>query len=380
MIASRVAAALAVAGWLLAPAPAAANEAIRDAGKKLAGDIKNVLDEEKRTDLAIGDFSGMPALDAQFGPGIKALLSEELGKTLTITKRAELAVKGDYNTSSLKDSGRNTVEIVITARVLTRDGRELVRLKAQGRLAKFEVKVKDETAIAKIAGVTAALPVTTNKAVRNEAVNRAIDDPKVFITGGRVRATPASKFGVELLVRPAPGADPVARPAAVKDGQAFVELRKGEEFLIKLYNDTAFEAAAAATVDGVDVFHFSTDRDGTGKKPGHYLVDQNGTVVIPGWHLSGAGNGSAAAFEVVDSGKGVAAELGVTTGTGVVTVTFSASGQPDDLPKDEPESVAQSAANRSVAVGKGRLVEGRTQQVPRTIGVVREVISIRYTR
>ncbi len=370
----RLVVAVLVAGWLVAPPAAlASTEALRAELAAVAKSVKDLLEEEKRSSVAVGEFSGPAALDSQFGPGIGAVLAEELAKLgLTVDRKAELCVCGNYADDTTTVRGEPRLVMNINARVLKRNGDELHRIKTR--------VIRDNTTIAKAAGVTASLSPNGSALQRNEEIRRAIEAPSAVVRGAKVAARADSPFAVEVLVRAATG-DTVARPAAVVDGHPFVGIGKDEVYELRLTNAADHEVAASVTVDGVDVFAFSEDRDPrTGKRRfSHFVLDPKSVTTVSGWHVTSdpKRRDNVLTFKVTELGRGAASAAGVTGKVGVVTVTFSACGKhPADLPADEPASRSGAGVETGFGPPKGQ----RFEAVSRTVGAVREVVSVRYAR
>src|SRR5262249_40542451 len=97
--------------------------------------------------------------------------------------------------------------------------------------------------------------------------------------GDKAKTKPDSPYAVEILAGPSGDAcEP--RPATKKDNQLFVDVKDGEVYRIKLYNNSEYEAAVSITIDGVDAFQFYEPAD---KKPKAFLVGAGKSRVINGW-------------------------------------------------------------------------------------------------
>src|SRR5262249_50225969 len=92
-----VAAALALLLSLAGNSSAHAFEALRPSLKALSQKIANFLQGQKEKTIVVGAFTGPARWPASAGPGIKAMLIEELQKEkVQIVRDAKLEVKGDY--------------------------------------------------------------------------------------------------------------------------------------------------------------------------------------------------------------------------------------------------------------------------------------------
>ena len=158
-------------------------------------------------------------------------------------------------------------------------------------------------------------------------------------------------------------------------GEAFVNIQRDEIYEVRVHNRSANEAAVSLTIDGLDVFTFSDVKDEKTGKPlySHFIVQPKSTFTILGWHKT---NDKALSFLVTEYGKGASSQLKSTGPVGVLTAAFSAcSLHPNDLPADDgARSLPQNET------GKGPPRDTKLKEVTRTIGVVRDIISVRYTR
>lgn len=354
------------------------SDPLRDEIAELAKSVKDVLDEEKQSAVAVGDFTGPPRLDSQFGPGIATALADELTRAgVTVSKKADLTLTGNYSDADEKLGGGDTQLVIkINARILARNGDELVKLsqKLPSR------KITDNATVAKVTGATVALPPAGSKPDRNEKIREALKEPSVFVDGTKVSAKKGANLAVEVLVRPRPGAAPEARKPKVEDGQAVVALERDEVYELRLHNAHACEGAVTVSIDGLDVFQFSKDRDPKTGRPKftHFILAGQKETAIAGWHVTNDPHAkeNVFAFRVTAYGKGAVSQVNAPRGkVGVITVTYAlAASKKEDLPNDDG---ARSAGGNETGFGPGQKAD--LKEVSRVIGVVREVVSIRYS-
>jgi hypothetical protein len=215
-----------------------------------------------------------------------------------------------------------------------------------------------------------------------------LDKPTAAIQGNVIRSKPKSPYGLEILV------GGKARPAEPKDGLAFVPIRRGEIYAVRLINESALEAAVQLHIDGLSMFAFSElrqpDKLPDGKdnprngEPKYTAVivppkkdGKPGTVTLQGWHRNNQKGGSDS-FLVTEYAKGAAARLNHTANIGTITVRFQAAwpeGQP--APFDEP---GKRKGGTGDATGFGPPTGPGFQEVKRNFGVIRDIISVRYTK
>lgn len=333
----------------------------------VAKSIHALLDEESQTSVAVGDFTGPAQLDANFGPGIANDLSAELTVLkVTIDKKASLSVKGRY--ALVEDKKNPDLRIVkLTIQVLDRN---------DDVKSEYRAEVRDNTTIAQVSGATVAFSPKADKQTRNEEIQKAVDKPSVHVAGTKCSATKESLFAVELLVKSDPNGRGIPRAPTIEDGQAFVEIKRDEYYEIRVYNEAAHETAVEVVIDGLNVFAFSEVKDEKTGAPKYkyYVLDPKKPSTIVGWHRT---NERSDSFVVTEYGKGASAKGQVTSGkTGVITVSFAASSNhPSDLPEDDG---ARNASSNET--GFGPPISTNLKEVERTIGSVREIVSIRYSR
>jgi hypothetical protein len=357
---------LAGVALLTAARPASASEALRkEIHAALAEPIKKLLEEEKQEAIAIGEFTGPAQLDTNAGPGIQQLLTEELmALKVPVQKQANLSIRGRY--AKLDDKARpGQIVVRLTAEVFDRNDE---------RRAEFHAVLQGLADIARVLGATVSLPPPDEPGSgrqRNQELNRRLQAPTVHVAGSKVSAAADSPFAVELLVKSSPSAPAEPRAARLEDGQAQVDIKRNEIYEIKITNNTPSEVGVTVTIDGLDAFAFSEVRKPQTGQPkySHYIIGAGKTQTIVGWHLRDAPPDNYSSFLVTEYGKG-ASTRAVTQARGkrgVITVTFA----PAFLGKPR-------TANDETGFGPPRSVQ--VQAVQRTIGPVREVVSIRYTR
>jgi hypothetical protein len=248
-------------------------------------------------------------------------------------------------------------------------------------------ELRDTSLIAGMLGSTVSLPAAAPRDKRNKILQESLEKPSFALKGTVIRSAANRPFGVEILVsgiRDAPQeakgwAHVPAREARSEDGQPFVDIKQDEVYAIRIHNNfkngnEAYEAAVLVAIDGIDVFNYSQLRDPKTGKPKytHYVCPQ-GQCTICGWHKT---NEQSDSFLVMEFGKGAASRAKVARGKiGVITVKFALAWSGNDIPG--PEKGARDAGNET---GFGPPVRTQLTEVERHVGVVRDVISIRYSR
>ena len=154
-----------------------------------------------------------------------------------------------------------------------------------------------------------------------------------------------------------------------QDGQPFVKLSRGEEYVVRLTNRAKFEVAVTLTIDGLSMFAFSKE----GNFGSQVIVSAGQSVDIPGWYIT---RDDTDAFEITSYSKSAAASKGLSGGVGVITASFAAAWDP----AAKPPADEAGAKGPDAATGKGRRIAQKYESVRRVTGRVRSLVSIRYAR
>ncbi len=335
----------------------------------VAKDVKVLLDERGESALAVGQFTGPPTLPTSAGPGIAKMLGEELKKIgVTVKVRANVGLEGRYRDVKVKETGQVAVEL--TMNLLDRGGKSI--LKDERRVGVF-----DDADIAALLGLTAALPPRVPVKERSRRLEVAIDNPTAHLDGTKVAAAPGSPYALEVLVSNRVDGMYLPRKPVLEDGLAFVPIRRGEYYRIRLINKSGYDAAVRLSIDGLSLFAFSTVKTAKGKPYTQLILDAGKSYTVRGWHVT---NQESDSFRVTAYAKSAAAELKSTAKTGTITATFAAAwpkgGKP---PADEPDK-AQPRSVSGDATGRGPRVAAKYREVQRNFGVIRATVSVRYTK
>ena len=352
-----------LAGLLAAHAsPARAGGELDEKMTAVAKKIKLLLDQKGRDSIAVGEFRGPAKLASSAGPAISKALEDELKKLgVACKRRAEYEVNGDYRDVASKTN--KDLAILIKAHVVDQSGAELVAFEPR--------EIISFSTIASLIGVTVSMPADGTADERNDKLTKAVDDPNVHLAGTRISAASDSPYAIEVLVKV--GADYRPR-AATKDGDgfAFLKIKRGEAYEVRLINDSPHDAAVTLTIDGLSVFAFSANTGYT-----HWIVPNKGSLTVPGWHRS---NKVADSFLVTEYAKGAAAEkLPSSASVGTVTATFAAA-WPKGKPPPEDEPSAPKGARSGDATGRGPAVGTKFTEVVREVGRLRASVSVRYNK
>jgi hypothetical protein len=347
--------------------PARASEAVRAELNGLAAKLKAVVDEQKADGLTVRELLGPPRLGSS-GPGLQEEIIQALkAQEVRVKEDAALYVQGQYALvpdPKDKDGERSMIRLEVTVRSAL--GAKVIDLQAD---------IRDNNAIVAITGPTVNLQqkVKANAGDRNKAIKEALVRPSVFREGSKVKATKDALYSVEVLV------DGRARQPEDVKGQAFVALDKGEVFVVKVTNGSPYEAAVALTLDGLSAFTFSKDRKEKTGAPRYtyFLVGAGKSLLIKGWFRD---REESLSFKVVDFKDSALAKAGRDANmlrndpkVGTLTACFHVAWS-----GEKPPETREVGSPPRIGFGPG--VKTKFTEVKRSIGVLREAVSIRYRK
>ena len=345
---------------VLPAVPADADDLNRALGR-FSERIKQVLDAEGETAVALNQFTAPARLAANASSGIRKALEGELKKREILVKNsARLEVNGDYREA--EDSIRRNTVVRINGRVVDQNTGRL--------LSEYSVDVDNLTSIAGLVGATMAVPLEPVREGRERAIREGIQKPSAHVASTRVSAGPHSPFAVEILVGPSSGGELRARPAAVIGGQAYMNIRTNERYAVRLINDAPFEVAVTLTIDGLSLFAFSENPEYR-----YAIVPARSSGEITGWHRT---NQEADQFVVTEYSKSAAASrsLAPSSELGVITACFAAAWPASNSPPPD-----EGMEGRSIrATGRGPITRTNFAEVERRTGRLRAAVSVRYTK
>ena len=273
-----------------------ANEQFRSSLAGIAEAAKLVVKERKAASIVVGQFTGPPAYGSSAGPGMQKLLKEELGKrgVRTTDLGSEVAIQGRYFVRAAKQWERS--QLVLEVTFVDRNGETLkdLDIKARGLsvqsgIVKTSIHGGDKDwdgseILAEVLGATVDLGPPNKRVVDgppDDDGDKVIDSfksPTAHISSNNwVYASRNSEFGVCIL------SDGKRLPIKIVDGQPFVELKKGDEFQIGLFNgNRRYYASAITTVDGVNTFGFGGGVNAQGKPFERWILDPGKVHTIEG--------------------------------------------------------------------------------------------------
>ncbi len=357
---------------LLVSTDRARSDELRSKVERQLVEIKrDLFDKRGIGSVAVGEFTGPANLTASGGPAISNALIDAFEKIgLKIDKKAAIEVGGRYRPGSVK--GLNSLRIHLN-----------FEEQASGNsLLESDLDIVDAATIMRIAGGTGDISGRTRKE-QSDKVERVLKNPSAQVRSGdkktaattRITADEDSVYAIEVLVRPA-GGDfrPIA--AAVKEGQAFVPLARDDVYAVRLYNDSALDAAVNLAIDGLSMFAFS---DRAEDRDSRLIVPRHSNVTIVGWFRHDGPSGSNE-FLVSKRSEAAVAKLMPESSAqiGMITATFSVA-----WPKDEPAPADEEPfvpTKDDLATAIGKPINQPFQRVDYLFGKPKTAITVRYNR
>ncbi|HWC65701.1 MAG TPA: hypothetical protein VG777_06440 [Thermoanaerobaculia bacterium] len=156
-----------------------------------------------------------------------------------------------------------------------------------------------------------------------------------------VHAAAASGFTLSVLV----GGDPRCEYAS--RGALYVEALRGVPYALRLTNPSPFRAAVALSVDGLNTIDGRRTDAASARK---WVIEPYGSIVIPGWQVSGS---AARSFFFTGERGSYGAALGETSNLGVIEAVFFRERLPVPVASAEP-SPAAPAVPAGAAEGMSR--------------------------
>ena len=329
--------------------------------RDLACQISKKLSQAGESSISIGQVTGPPQLAASGGPMIKHVLSEELKQRgVCVKMRSKYGLGLRYRLISDAASGRHAVELA--GEVSDLDG---------NRIYIFRRAVFGEEVIASVFGITCTVPSTADGS-RDEAVASRVRHPAPPCLTTHIRSCEKTPYSIEMLVLDGSCGRYSTLKAESRDSLAFVSIGRNREYAIQVHNRSDTDAVVRVYIDGLSMFSFSKSREYT-----HVIVPARSSTLIKGWHRDNCVSNRFLVTRYADSPA--ARILQNTSDIGTVTVMFSAAWEnEDDRPGDEPVSDCRRKSVNGTAVGKPVTV--RYSEVSRWTGVVRSIVSVRYSR
>jgi hypothetical protein len=321
--------------------------------------------------VAVGDFSVSARLNASGGLVVGNTWIDVLEELkLKVDRNARMEISGRISRGEVK--GLNSLKVQVKVED-TRTGRSLLE---------FDVDVVDAATIMRVAGGTGDISGRDRKE-QSDKVGKNLENPSVEVgtrpgagaAGTRIAPGRESPYAIELLVKREAGD---YRPAAatVLDGQAFITLRKGQVYAVRLINDSDRDAAVVLAIDGLSMFAFA---DSAGERDARIIVPRRAQTAITGWFRNDGPNGSNEFLVAPQAEAAVARQLPPSPAkVGMVTAEFSVAwpvGSP--TPPGESEDITH---DDGLATALGKPIDQPFQKVEYLFGKPKAAVTVRYNR
>lgn len=312
--------------------------------------------------VAIGGFTAATSVKGSAGPEIQLKLSQYLQQSNVVVDANSYRYEINGNYLPYNDPQSNLYGVKLITRVVdAEDGTTL------GEFPRF---IFGAESVPRLLGLNVSSKGGTDPKVQSVSFKKSVQSPETYLAGALVAASPVSPYSVEVLVLR--NGKYVALPATTdSQSRPFAPLAKNDVYAIRLSNKSDHDAAVRLTIDGVNAFEFSEQTP----QPAYWVVPKGtdgkpGSLIVKGWDKSSS---HSIEFKVVDFPESAAARIKLQPSqTGLISASFSACW---DKESDRPRS-----EGRTRATGFGNEIVDPKTLIKRSIGSVRDVVSIRYER
>ena len=343
--------------------------------------ISTVLLERDQDKLAMGQFDHAAGGTNFYGPGLRVDLAASFGElsqsseqSISLTNRSSYVLSGTYQVmddpeDALAPQKGLPQMLVIKIDLVVKQNNEVVF-----PITLFVDRIRD---IAKAKGASGLFRLDDSTRKLHEQIRIKSTKPTVAIDGTRIKSSLHSDVSAEVLTKSvlaANDAKATARIPLSRAGVPVVPIAVGEVYEVQIHNDSSDEIAVAMTIDGIDQFSFSEDRDpGTGRpKFSHWIIPAKKSFNILGWHRTAdrKRDDNVLRFLVTQYGDGASqfAPQADRSTVGLIQLSIS---------KSHPH---RRGARGDSETGFGPPVKQEQKSVRREIDPPHEFISIRYTR
>jgi len=332
----------------------------------------------------LGAFTGQADIGPSKGPGVSKILGEEVRKLgIEVRKDATFEVTMDYRVTVDKErsavEGYDTPQILLSLTIINKRTGSRCLIAASVREQSDLPTDAFAALVCELFGIDRDDPGAGETGRRFaewywrriKQIRKAVEEYENRTREGKRPRTFQRKgpYRVEILVRKEH--DYLKMPLEDHGAMAFVNLRRGDEYVIKLINDSKHDAAVTLTIDGLNVFTFSQ------YDYRHFIVPKNGSLLVKGWHRS---NECSEAFVITRYSESKAAKelSNPSDEVGTITAQFAAAWTSDE---DEPiDEKGKAKSPSGIATGGRRSTPSRFKEVQRYVGRTRATVNIRYTK
>ncbi|MEZ6096053.1 MAG: hypothetical protein R3C03_17820 [Pirellulaceae bacterium] len=376
----------------------------RDVGSAvevIAKRTSELLKVKKQTAIVVGQFNNETDLTITSGPRIQNELIQSLTKLgITCALRGEISISGTIEQVLGEIPGENGLpsrkiaSAMINYVIKEKGGQVLDTSSKRIDSERAETVITNPNDVFALLGGNGTVFPAGNEQrpnidERDTQLQKSLDPDgvkdRLDISDESIISSKGSPFSVQLLVaRIGPnGAAPdhsaySPREIAFRDGLPFLTIQPGEAYAIRLINRADFDLAAEVTIDGLDMFTFSDEHaTESGTKKGQFVVlPPNKQGEIWGWYRTQEKSDTFLIDNYVESDRG--SQIKSPASIGSITVSFHAAWEKNP-PADEPK-VASDKGFGSVETTQGPPIDAPYKRVSRTIGVLRDGVTIRYDK
>jgi len=358
------------------------NRTLLDATGELCDEVKKFLDVRGKNKIRISQV--VPDGDEQDRISAIPLLKEAFRRSLLERKVELVSASADYTLlatfKAIENIASNRQAVLLKATLTdTRTGTDHPFLGLiDKKVSKFYYDNLPD--VVKTIGINSYAPPG-----KEPDLQPGVDHPECHFDGTRILAAKGAPFAIEVLV--APEAHGKRKPEDYKEqsprdekGLAFVPIKRGEAYGVRIYNLADYEIAVDLRLDGINMYYFSKERDKKGNPAYRYVVlAPKSSVVIRGWFVT---LNDSDEFLVVPREKSVFAQLsaGNPAEVGTVTALFHrAWDRKLPRPADEPASSNEHSLSAD-ATGRGQRFQEKFIEVDYAVGTFRGSVCARYTK
>jgi len=358
-------------------------EVLRPPLSKLATDVQKYLQGENATNVTLGAVTGQADFYTSKGPGIKRILAEELKRrNVTVAEGVTFELAMDYRLTLDKErsavEGVDIPQILLSVTIIdTRDGsRSLLASAIRDQVDMNTEPFRD--LVCELFGIDCP-DQGAGQTIHQFAkwLNQKKAEIVLGVAKYKERVETGEKplpfqqhgpYQVEVLTRRGGGYQ--ERVLEDHGGMAFVDLHRGDEYAVKLINNSEHDVAVTFTIDGLNVFMFSEHQDYR-----HFIVPKQDSLLVKGWHRT---NEWSEAFVITRYCESEAAKVLAcpSNEVGTITAQFAAAWGEDEEPPADEEGTAKSPNGTA----RGDRVSLKLQEVRCFVGRTRATINIRYDK
>ena len=373
--------ALTVVVSLLGSSQAFGLEGLRPKLSRVSKSVSAYLRGEGTSKVALGAVTGQAIFMSSKGPGIKRILVEEFANEgIGVVRNAAFEVTMDYRLT--EDDDRSALEGVPIPQILL--SVDIVNVRS-GRRTCLEARIRDQVDVEsetladlvcelfaidcddRGAGMSIKQFAKWLDRKRDHLVTAAVsykaqqaDEPVPFEQEGPYR--------LEILT----GRDDDRYEKKLLEDcgtLAYVNLKKNDEYAVKLINDSDNDAVVELSIDGLSAFLFSED------DLKYFLVPKHTSVLVEGWYRTQA---LCDAFLITKYSESAAYYLSSDSNqVGTITAKFAAAWESDE---QRPADESGTAASPSAGTSRGKEKQHEFEAVQRYIGRTRKIMNIRYVK